>query len=469
MKRKLSLLATLFVIFSMVLTACGGGASEAPAAEAPAAEAPAAEAPAAEAPAASGEAVTIQYVLWDSAQLPAYQACADAFMAANPNITVNITQSGWDDYWNTIQTGMVAGTAPDVFTNHLAKYPEFAAKEQLVDLQPFVERDGVDLGVYIGDLADLWARDGKRFGLPKDWDTIAIAFNQEALDAAGVTVEELNSATWNPEDGGTFGELIAKLTVDANGNNATSPDFDKANIAQHGLIINSAGEGYGQTEWSWAAATTGWRHINELYATAYNYDDARFQQTIQWFADEMAKGTIMPLEQVTGLGGAAAFTGGKGALHSNGSWMIGPLSNDATFPMGFARLPEGPEGRRSMFNGLADSIWVGTQHLEESWQWVKFAASQECADIVGDFGIVFPAQQSAVDKAVAAYEAKGLDVTAFTDQAAEENGTFLFPVTDHAAEISAIMKPAMESVLLGQATAADALTAADAEVDALFQ
>jgi ABC-type glycerol-3-phosphate transport system substrate-binding protein len=84
----------------------------------------------------SGEAVTIEYWLWDANQLPAYQACADAFMAANPNIQVNITQSGWDDYWNGIQTGMVAGTAPDVFTNHLAKYPEFAAKEQLVDISP---------------------------------------------------------------------------------------------------------------------------------------------------------------------------------------------------------------------------------------------------------------------------------------------------------------------------------------------
>ena len=128
----------------------------------------------------SGEAVTIEYWLWDANQLPAYQACADAFMAANPNITVNITQSGWDDYWNNIQTGMVAGTAPDVFTDHLAKYPEFAAKEQLVDIQPYVERDGVDLGVYLGELADLWARDGKRFGLPKDWDTIAIVYNQDA-------------------------------------------------------------------------------------------------------------------------------------------------------------------------------------------------------------------------------------------------------------------------------------------------
>ncbi|HAJ36177.1 MAG TPA: sugar ABC transporter substrate-binding protein [Chloroflexi bacterium] len=460
--KKVSLVVTLLLILSTVLSACGGAA-------APAAQAPAADAGAAAPAAPSGEVVTIEYALWDANQLPAYQACADAFMAANPNIKVNITQSGWNDYWNTIQTGMVAGTAPDVFTDHLAKYPEFAAKEQLVDIQPYVDADGVDLGVYLGQLADLWARDGKRFGLPKDWDTIAIVYNQNALDAAGVTLDELNNATWDLETGGTFQELIAKLSVDENGNNGLSPDFDPTKVKQYGLIINGAGEGYGQTEWSWLAATTGWRHIDELYATKYNYDDPRFTGTIQWYADNMKKGFIMPLEQVSSLGGSAAFNSGLGALHSNGSWMIGDFVNNATFPFGFARLPQGPEGRKSMFNGLADSIWVGTKHPAEAWQWVKYAASKECADKVGEFGVVFPAQQSGVDKALAAYAAKGVDVSAFTLQATEPDGTFLFPVTDHASEISAIMGPVMQSVMLGESEAAVALPAANEEVNALFK
>lgn len=413
--------------------------------------------------------MTLEYWLWDANQLPAYQKCADDFMAQNPNITINITQQGWGDYWNNIQTGMVAGTAPDVFTDHLAKYPEFASKEQLVDIQPYVERDGVDLGVYLSGLADLWARDGKRFGLPKDWDTIAIVYSESALESAGVTLEELNNATWNPEDGGTFGELIAKLTVDENGNNALSPDFDSTKVKQHGLIINGAGEAYGQTEWSWLTDTTGWRHIDDLYATEYNYDDPRFIDTIQWYADMMAEGKIMPLELVTSLGGSAAFNAGNGALHANGSWMIGEFANNATFPFGFARLPIGPEGRRSMFNGLADSIWTGTEHVEEAWQWVKYLASADCANTVGDAGVVFPAQQSGVERALAAYEGKGLDVSAFTEQALEPDGTFLFPVTDHASEITAIMSPVMQSILLGQAQAADALPAANAEVNAVFQ
>jgi multiple sugar transport system substrate-binding protein len=472
MKQRISVLVALLVVMSMVLTACGGAApAAAPAESAATTEAAAATEATAEAaaPAASGEAVTIEYWLWDANQLPPYQACADAFMKANPNIKVNITQQGWGDYWNNIQTGMVAGTAPDIFTDHLAKYPEFAAKEQLVDIQPFIERDAVDTNVYLGGLTELWGRDGKQFGLPKDWDTISIVYNQTALDAAGVTVDDLNSATWDLETGGTFGELIAKLSIDENGNNGLSPDYDPTKVKQYGLIINGAGEGYGQTEWSWLTNTTGWKAIDELYATAYHYDDERFINTIQWYADNMKKGFIMPLEQVTSLGGSTAFNSGLGALHSNGSWMIGDFVNNATFPFGFGRLPQGPEGRKSMFNGLADSIWVGSKHPEEAWQVLKYLASPECANTVGSFGVVFPAQQSGVDAAVAAYKAKGLDVSAFTQQALEENGTFLFPVTDHASEISSIMTPVMQSIMLGEAKAADVLPAANEQVNALFQ
>ncbi|WP_423226091.1 extracellular solute-binding protein [Candidatus Amarolinea aalborgensis] len=61
----------------------------------------------------------LNYVLWDSAQQPMYEACAADFTKTHPNITVKITQSGWGDYWSSIQTGMVAGNAPDVFTDPL--------------------------------------------------------------------------------------------------------------------------------------------------------------------------------------------------------------------------------------------------------------------------------------------------------------------------------------------------------------
>lgn len=471
-----AMLMALFVVASMLLAACGGAAApaaEEPAAEAPAAEEPAAEAPAAEEPAAEAPAadvVTIRYGLWDANQQPAYEACAAKFSEANPGIQVVVEQAGWGDYWNAVQTGMVGGTAPDVFTNHLAKYPEFVSKGQLVDIQSFVDRDGVNMDQYLPGLADLWGRDGARYGLPKDWDTVAVVYNKDMLDAAGVTVEELNAATWNAQDGGSFGEIIKKLTIDANGNNALSPDFDKTQVAQYGFIPQGGGGAYGQTQWSHWAVSNGFKFNDGLYDTKYYYDDPKLAETLQWYADlNLVQGVAPSLADVSSLGASAIFNSGKGALTTDGSWMIGSYVNDATFSVGFARLPEGPEGRKSMFNGLADSIWVGSQHQEEAWQWVKFAASPDCANIVGSYGVVFPAIQSGVDAALAAYSGRNVDVSAFTLQATEANGTFLFPVTDYASEIGPIMDAVMQSIMIGEKPAADALMEGNDQVNALFQ
>jgi multiple sugar transport system substrate-binding protein len=410
----------------------------------------------------------ISYWLWDANQTPAYQACADEFAKTNPDIKVNIVQQGWGDYWTGITTGFVSGTAPDVFTNHLAKYPEFAASAQLVDIQPWVERDGVDKSIYLNGLPELWGRDGAQFGLPKDWDTIALAYNKEMIAAAGITEEEINNMTWNPEDGGTFAEIIAKLTLDANGNNALSADFDAENVVQYGFLQNGTGGAYGQTEWSWLTNTTGWTHTDGLYATKYNYDDPRFINTIQFLADLMKKGISPGIAELQGLGSMAMFQGKQGAIRAGGSWEIGDVLK-ADFETAFAPIPTGPEGRKSMFNGLADSIWVGSQNQEAAWEWVKFAASPTCADIVGSFAVVFPAIQSGVDATVAKRLEQGVNVAAFADLVSTEGATFLFPVTDYASQVGDIMTKAMDRIYLGEDTAANVIPAAAAEVNAVFE
>jgi len=122
-----------------------------------------------------------------------------------------------------------------------------------------------------------------------------------------------------------------------------------------------------------------------------------------------------------------------------------------------------------MFNGLADSIWVGSQHVEEDWKWVKFLASAECQDIVGDSGVVFPAIPEAATRSLNVRKDAGVDVSAFTDQANEDGGTFLFPITDYGGEINTIMSEAMDNIGLGKADAASSLPAANDEVNALFK
>ncbi|MFN8472315.1 MAG: sugar ABC transporter substrate-binding protein [Anaerolineae bacterium] len=478
-QRSLLLTVCLVLVVAALVAGCSGAAqapAAAPAQQAAATSAPAAAAPAAAAttaPAAAassgGSGVEIRYALWDANQQPAYQQCADAFHAKNPNITVKIEQAGWDDYWNAIQTGMVSGTAPDVFTDHLAKYPEFAAKNQLVDIQPMVDKDKVDTKQYIGQLADLWSRNGKRYGLPKDWDTVSVIYNADMLKKAGIDPATFKDLTWNAKDGGTFEQTIAKLTLDKNGNNGTSPNFDKNNVAQYGFINQGSGGFAGQTQWSPFAVSNGFKFIDGPWATAYHYDDPKLAETLAWYAGLVKKGFTPPLADVKSLGGATLFQSGKGALTTDGSWMINDYVNNSKFPVGFGLLPTGPNGRKSMFNGLADSIWVGTKHPDEAWQWVKFASSQECEDIVGASGVVFPAIKSGVDKSLAAHKAKGVDVSSFTIEGTDPNVTFLFPITDHGAQVTDILNPVMDNIMLGQADPAQALKQANDQVNALFK
>ena len=121
-----------------------------------------------------------------------------------------------------------------------------------------------------------------------------------------------------------------------------------------------------------------------------------------------------------------------------------------------------------MFNGLADSIWSGTAHPEAAWQWVKYLGSVDCQLTVGSYAVVFPAIQSGVERVVAAYEELGIDVSAFTQQAVAPDGVFLFPVTEHAADVNRIVQPAIEAILRGEADPATELPKVDAQVDALF-
>jgi len=416
----------------------------------------------------SSKDVTIRYQLWDSAQLPAYQAAADKFMEKNPGIKISIVQLGWDDYWTGLQTEMIGGTAGDVFTDHLGKYLDFANKNLLVDLTPYIKRDNVNTDIYMNSLEKLWqTQDGKTYGLPKDWDTICIIYNKHLTDKAGVSHEELNNLTWNPENGGTFEKMIKRLTLDTSGRNGLDPNFDKKNVAQYGIVISHSDD-RGQAQFSGLACSTGWTYTDGLYDANYHYDDPRFINTIKWMKKMQDEGFSTPYTE-TSNGSASTFNSEKAALVFDGSWMIGTYKNNGVFDVGFARLPEGPKGRKSMINGLGDSIWVGSEHKEEAWLWVKYLASEEAQKIIGSYGVVFPAIESGVNNALETYKNKGWDVSSFTDEAKAPNGTFLYPIVDNSVTIGQIMTRTFDQIFLGQKDVEAALKDANKEVKNLFK
>ena len=424
--------------------------------------------PAASTSSASGE---VTYWLWDSNQQPVYQKVADAFHAANPNITVKITQYSWDDYWTNVTNGFVAGTAPDVFTNHLSKYPEFVTQGQLLSLDDALKADGIKTDIYQKGLADLWVgQDGKRYGLPKDFDTVSIFYNKDLVKAAGVAEADLAKLTWNPTDGGTYEKTIAHLTIDNNGKRGDEAGFDKSKVKVYGLGLDGgSGGGNGQTQWSMYTGTTSWTFTDKNpWGTHYNYDKPEFQNTMAWMRSLIEKGYMPTVESITGQSSADIFGAGKYAMITNGSWMINQMFGYKGINTGLAPVPIGPSGKRSsMYNGLADSVWAGSKNQAAATKWVEYLGSAAAQDIVGASGVVFPAIPSGTNAAGTAFGAKNIDVNSSFLVHIKDGTTFLFPITDHASQVTGIMQPAVDAVFTGKAKA-DSLTAANTQVNALF-
>lgn len=419
----------------------------------------------------SSEEGTIDYWLWDTAQLPGYQQCADDFEEST-GITVNITQYSWDDYWTALQSGMSTGSAPDVFTDHVTYYPEFAENGQLLDISDRVEEAGIDLDQYEAGLADLWVgEDGSaRYGLPKDWDTVALFYNEDLLAEAGYTAEDVAALTWNSEDGGTFEDMIAHLTIDENGVRGDEAGFDASNVAVYGLGNDNAGSGFGSTQWAHFALSAGWYYVNENpWGDEFYYGDDIFVETMAWWTGLIEKG-YMPSLEVTnsGVSMSEQYAAGRYAMLPNGDWEANTYASIEGVSTGFAPLPTGPDGKRaSVINGLSDGIWAGTDAPDEAFEWVAYTGSSACQDVMAEQGVIFPAISTATDAAVEAFAENGVDVSAFTSYL-DEDETHLLPIAENWSEIVAIVNPTIESIMLGDVEA-DALVEANEQINALFE
>ncbi|WP_127508275.1 ABC transporter substrate-binding protein [Actinoplanes solisilvae] len=404
---------------------------------------------------------TIEYWLWDSAQQPGYQKCADLFATENPGLRVDISQYGWDVYWSKLTAGFIADTAPDVFTDHLNKFAQFVDLEVLRPLDDLAPTADINDGDYQEGLAELWkGQDGKRYGAPKDWDTVAMFYNPASMQAAGIDPASLNTLTWNPADGGTFEKTIAHLTIDANGVRGDEPGFDKTKVKQYGLGVDgSGGAGWGQTQWSAFTGSAGWSVTDRNpWGSRFNLDQPAFQSTLNWYFGLVRKGYMPSFAEIGGnnpVGPDKQIQSGLAAIALDGSWKISTFANltDAAgqkLEMGIAPTPIGPSGKRaSMFNGLADSITSLSEQPDNAAKWVKFMSGEQCQNIIGESGVVFPARPAGTEKAIAFNrDERKLDVSAFTDQVKDKT-TFLFPVTTNAADITALMIPRMDAVYIG--------------------
>src|SRR6185436_10919924 len=207
--RPLAMIAAL----ALLVSACAGSTaspsvSSASPAAAPSGSAAAPASPGASAAGYTGPEATISYSIWgDPQEIKNQQAIVDAFHAANPKITVKVDVSDWDPYWDKLQTSLAGGAAPDVFAMDGPLFPDYQTRDVLLDLKPFIDRDGYDLGQLAGQaVADFKTPDGQ-FGVPRDLNVVALYYNKKMFDTAGIPYPD---DTW---DWAKLTEVAKKLTI----------------------------------------------------------------------------------------------------------------------------------------------------------------------------------------------------------------------------------------------------------------
>jgi multiple sugar transport system substrate-binding protein len=251
-------------------------------------------------------------------------------------------------------------------------FPDYQSRDVLLDLKPFIDRDGYDLG-QLADQAvgDFTTSDGQ-FGLPRDLNVIALYYNKAIFDAAGIPYPD---ETW---DWAKLIEVGHQLTVDLDADG--SPD-------QWGFYTETS-----DMENYWSSLV--WQNGGDILApdgasTVLGTDQA--VGGIQFLQDLIWTEKVMPDPALFAEVGDA-FEQGKAAMEANGSWLV-PTHEAAGIDLGIAPLPKGPAGHATSINPTGTVVYANTKSPDAAWEFVKYLASPTAQTMLMELRASLPANK----------------------------------------------------------------------------
>jgi len=346
---------------ALIVSACGGSTAT-PSSAAAASATPAAPASqAAASPSAvpsdagyTGPEATITYSIWgDPQEIKNQQAIVDAFHATTPKITVKVTVSDWEPYWDKLQTSIAGGDAPDVFAMDGPLFPDYQTRDVLLDLKPYIDRDGYDLGQLADQAVADFTTPGGQFGVPRDLNVVALYYNKKMFDTAGIPYPD---DTW---DWAKLTEVAKQLTLKG----------ADGKTKQWGFYTESTDmENYwSELVWQNGGDIVSADHKTSLVASDQAAGGIQFLQDLIW------KDKVMPDAAITDALGDA-FEQGQAAMEANGSWLVA-THQAAGLDFAIAPLPKGPAGRATSINPTGAVVYKGSKSPDAAWAFVKYLAS----------------------------------------------------------------------------------------------
>lgn len=183
------------------------------------------------------EEVTIQFLSWQGDETKRLEEEAiDAYMEENPNITVEPQFVTYSDYTSKLNTLLAGESEPDVYLLQEYYTLQYGEEGLTEDLSPYFEAIGVDPAEkYVPGTA---AMSGSQcFGVGKDSGVIMLYYNKPLFEQYGVETPPTEaSEVWSWDE---YVDIAKQLTIDANGNNAASSNFDPENITTYGTYVSA--------------------------------------------------------------------------------------------------------------------------------------------------------------------------------------------------------------------------------------
>lgn len=360
----------------------------------------------------SGDKTTVTFRLWDDVAAPAYEDSFAEFEKQNDNIEVNVDVVPWSEYWSRIPLDINSGDMADVFLVNSSNVAQYADNGSLINVSEAISDDHDE---WEQSVVDLYTRDGSLWGVPQLWDSIALFYNQDLVDAAGIDVEDL---TWAPGagDGDTLLPALQQLTTDSNGNTADSADFDASSVDTYGLNAQA----------DMQAMYLPWLAENGAQFQNEDTDEFAFAseegvESFGYLIDLINEYNVAPSAADTNTNGDLSrdlFNQGKLALFQSGPYSLPQIAEGATdINWGIAPMIEGPEGRVGTVHGVVAVGNANTENEDATIEVMKWLGSAEGQAPLADQGISFPGAVDAQQGYVDYWDEQGVDVTPFIEAA----------------------------------------------------
>ncbi len=371
-----TLLALLGVVVLLAAACSGSTPSTAPSA---AASAPA-SAPAAS---AAGEPVEIEWYVGlgtgeNEEQIPVEEAVVKAFNDSQDAIDLKLTVVDNTEASDTLATRIAANDSPDIIGPiGIRGLQSFG--DQLLDIGPFITSSGVDLSEIDPALVEVYNVNGKQIGIPMAVYSSFFYYNKSLFEEAGLAEPphevgaQYEGKDWN---WATVRDLAMKLTVDADGNDATSADFDPSNIVQYGLDAQFTEND--ARAWSTIFGGSGSAVADD--GTTAQWPDS-WRTGLQYMHDGIHKDHFIPNETaVDALADGNTFQSGRIAMDVVHQWYtccVYPGEGEpAVKDWDIAVLPVGPDGKvTSKLHADTIGIMDSTESPEAAFQALTFLAA----------------------------------------------------------------------------------------------